>query len=464
MGVLISIFYILVSYLSPPVVFGSLVEFHIEAILGLALFFVSLGPLAKSFLWKTPQTMALAGLSFAVFMSILLKGWGIGAVWHAWGFFSLSYSYFLVCLHLNTKRKLQFLVAVLLFACVYVEMRGIWELLYPLPASDALQSFRVELNSGLTILLTSYWMNFSDFSGAPTIPRLRGQGFINDPNDYAQLLLCTLPLLFIFWKKKNIVGNFLMVVLPICALCWGIYETHSRGAIVATAAMIIVAARRRIGVIPSIVLGGLLFVGARAMDFGAGRDISVQGGADRTILWGEGLQLLKSHPIFGVGFGEMANQAGMTMTAHNSIVVCGAELGMVGLYFWSFFLFPTLKDAYTVSSPEKVIEPTIQVAEDLPSPMGEPHKVDKEEINGLGKLVFLSFVGFFVSGMFLSRAFTITLFLLGGMAESVYQMALNRGMVGPRMEFGKVARYAVPFSLALVVGMYAAVLILGRLH
>jgi hypothetical protein len=39
----------------------------------------------------------------------------------------------------------------------------------------------------------------------------------------------------------------------------------------------------------------------------------------------------------------------------------------------------------------------------------------------------LSFTGFLVAGWFLSRTYVMTFFLLGGMVEVVYEMALQRG-------------------------------------
>ena len=38
--------------------------------------------------------------------------------------------------------------------------------------------------------------------------------------------------------------------------------------------------------------------------------------------------------------------------------------------------------------------------------------------------MLLSLTGFLLTGWFLSRAFVLTLFLLGGMVEAVYEMAL----------------------------------------
>jgi len=56
------------------------------------------------------------------------------------------------------------------------------------------------------------------------------------------------------------------------------------------------------------------------------------------------------------------------------------------------------------------------------------------------------------------------LFLLGGMAEVVFDMALRRKMVLPRVSAGKMFAYAAGLAIALVPLMYVAVLILNRLH
>ena len=37
--------------------------------------------------------------------------------------------------------------------------------------------------------------------------RLRGLGEINDPNDFAQLMVCVMPLMFIFWRPKKRFGT-----------------------------------------------------------------------------------------------------------------------------------------------------------------------------------------------------------------------------------------------------------------
>ncbi len=80
--------------------------------------------------------------------------------------------------------------------------------------------------------------------------------------------------------------------------------------------------------------------------------------------------------------------------------------------------------------------------------------LNKSEINRLGLLLVLSFTGYFVTAWFLSRAYVLTLFLLGGMAEVVFQMALQREMIPPRLRLARVLPYAGVLAVSLILLMY----------
>jgi hypothetical protein len=69
-------------------------------------------------------------------------------------------------------------------------------------------------------------------------------------------------------------------------------------------------------------------------------------------------------------------------------------------------------------------------------------------------LLVLSFTGFLVAAWFLSRAFVLTLFLMGGMVETLYEMALQRGMVVPRMPTGRLLRNTALFTVGLLILTY----------
>jgi hypothetical protein len=76
----------------------------------------------------------------------------------------------------------------------------------------------------------------------------------------------------------------------------------------------------------------------------------------------------------------------------------------------------------------------------------------------------LSLTGFLVAGWFLSRAFVMTFFLLGGLVEVVYEMALRREMIGPRLRLARVAPYAGILAFALVLVLYIMLRILNLLR
>jgi hypothetical protein len=58
----------------------------------------------------------------------------------------------------------------------------------------------------------------------------------------------------------------------------------------------------------------------------------------------------------------------------------------------------------------------------------------------------------------------MTFFLLGGLVEVVYQMALRRGMIAPRMRLARLLRYASGLAILLVIGLYIAIRIMNRMH
>ena len=461
MGFVLSILYFVTNYLTPPVLFGPLAVARIELILAALIFLVSLPRLQGSLILKTPQSLALIGLAFAAFMSVLIgERWAGGAASTFPGSIANAFGYLLVCLHCNSKRKLQVLILMLLFVCLFVIANGCIELrnggqesVHHLPTDAYVanaEAWRAE---------HPYLLPKPNDREEPN--RLKGLGLINDPNDFGQLVVCVMPLVFIFWRRKKTLLNLLCVILPASALLFGVYLTHSRGALVAVA---VVAARRRIGTLPALVVAGGLFAAAMALNFTGGRDISASAGEDRTELWSESLQLLKSHPLFGVGVGTLRDYLGHT--SHNSVASCAAELGVFGLYFWSLFLFPSLRDALVIASPAKVSEgePILPEEEPFPQAARKMETVDKAEVNRLGRLLILSLTGFLVAGWFLSRAYVMTFFLLGGMVEVVYEMALQRGMVAPRLRLARVLPYAGILAFALVLLLYIMLRILNLMR
>jgi hypothetical protein len=158
--------------------------------------------------------------------------------------------------------------------------------------------------------------------------RLKAQGLLDDPNDFAQALLVTMALSTVFWGQSMFLNSFL-VLLPGVILLYGIYLTHSRGVLVAMVLMIMVVFRRRLKLWGTVLAGILSAVALVVMRFAGGREISVSSGVDRLDLWAEGLVLFKQSFGFGIGIHNFADEVGKT--AHNSLLLVAVETGIIGL-------------------------------------------------------------------------------------------------------------------------------------
>ena len=118
-----------------------------------------------------------------------------------------------------------------------------------------------------------------------SLVRIRAVGFLSDPNDFAQFLLIVLPLVTLVWARGKGIRNFFLVVAPCVLIIYGVYLTHSRGALLALIALAILFMSRRVSLPVAIALGTLLFLGMIFLGFTGGRDVSVASGSDRIDLW-----------------------------------------------------------------------------------------------------------------------------------------------------------------------------------
>jgi O-antigen ligase len=225
--------------------------------------------------------------------------------------------------------------------------------------------------------------------------RVRGLGFLNDPNDFGQLMVMVLPFLWGLMERGRRMRN-VIVAIPGVVLLYAIYLTQSRGAMLGCLVLFAIALYRVIGLVR---LGLLLAIvgGAAGSLLVGGRGFTTQeASADERIeAWWAGVQMLYSHPVFGVGYGGF--QEHHYITAHNSFVLCFAELGLVGYFFWVGMLVLAYKGVSQVL--------------DL-APAGSEERKQALQFRS-------SFAGFMVCAWFLSRAYQPGLYLLLGMCASL---------------------------------------------
>jgi hypothetical protein len=268
-------------------------------------------------------------------------------------------------------------------------------------------------------------------------PRIRGLGLMHDPNDLAMGIIVALGLIGGAWKTKLQLRNLLLAAAA-GALVYGIYLTRSRGGAVALVVMLWRFAARRIGRVPALVLLVVLAVGAMALDFG-GRPLSSQpdeSASERLVAWTEGLEMLKAQPILGVGYGQFLDYH--TLTAHNSLVLCFAETGLLGCFFWVGLFVVTLLELRGLRS----------------LPGDEPFDdMARQSAEGLQ----LSLVGFMTAAFFLSRTFVPTLYLIIGLSAALAAIARDADRSIPLPALPELGTLVLACELAGIGVVYTIV-------
>ncbi len=245
--------------------------------------------------------------------------------------------------------------------------------------------------------------------------RITYVGFLSDPNDLAMVLVIAVPMTLSFFRRG---GSKLLAIFACAAtalMLYGVYLTNSRGAVVALAGMLVVYSllrhgrRRSLLVIP-VLLAALIFASPnRIADMSADEESANA----RVEAWYEGLQMVKQYPLFGVGKGLFADHNN-NLTAHNSFVLAAAEIGLIGYFFWlSLVALSAMMLLALVRAPPPE------------SPLKSPHGIEGDnswaEHQRLARILLYALTGCLGSAFFLSRTYTIPLYVLLAMIVGFYQ-------------------------------------------
>ena len=330
-GLLLTVVFVFLTIISPEQFGNEWANYHSLTILGGIIFLISLRGVFTALCFRaSTQTLLLLGFIVAIGLSEIANGW-FGGVIVSWkSFLPSAVVFFFIVANVTTTRALKMLSLAIVASCLVVVVEALCGYYF---------GYR-----GETFLVSQTL--FSQRLVVGEFVRIRGAGFLSDPNDFAQILLVALPLTFVAWRPGRSTHNWLIVLTPAVLLLWAIYLTHSRGALVGLVILAWMIARKKIGTTASVIITILLGTGLLALNFTGGRMISVDAGADRLSLWASGLQMFKSAPFFGVGFGKFADFA--DITAHNSFVLCLAELGSVGCTFWVALIVTTVMGLNTI--------------------------------------------------------------------------------------------------------------------
>ncbi len=164
--------------------------------------------------------------------------------------------------------------------------------------------------------------------------RVRYVGILQDPNEVALVVSCALPLAFAFYQRRRSALRlaYLLFAIGVTAVC--LYFTQSRGGqlvFIAVLGVYFVQKYQWKGGLAAVIAGAPMLI------FRQARADADESSIERLECWAAGLEMWRSSPLYGIGFGQFTEHH--HLTAHNSFVLAVAELGFVGLFLWTCMLY-----------------------------------------------------------------------------------------------------------------------------
>ncbi len=230
-----------------------------------------------------------------------------------------------------------------------------------------------------------------DIAGQTTFEgRIRWIGIFEDPNDLGLAILSFTPFALLkLWGKGVSLRGRVGYAAILGVLLYALYLTNSRGTFIGLLAVLAYVFCRRWGIVRGLLVAGV--IGAAVFAAGPSRladmSVSEESASGRIVAWAQGLELLKWRPILGVGFLSFTDYH--PLTAHNSVVLCAAELGIVGLYVWMLLIVTSFHETFVVEN-----------------------RAREGEFAFYAKVMQLTLIGFFVAAFFLSRTYNEVLYIV----------------------------------------------------
>jgi O-antigen ligase len=165
---------------------------------------------------------------------------------------------------------------------------------------------------------------------------------LQDPNELAIALTSGLALLIALWLRSRKRRWKWAAIFAILLVGWAVKATGSRsgqlGYLATLGAFLFWRYRWKIAVLAGPMMVPLLLVVAKG---GSDRADAASSSTERYEAWQAGIQMFRGSPLWGVGYGQFNDYH--FLTAHNTLILVFAELGIVGAFLWSMLLWITIK-------------------------------------------------------------------------------------------------------------------------
>ncbi|HYP28472.1 MAG TPA: O-antigen ligase family protein [Blastocatellia bacterium] len=277
------------------------------------------------------------------------------------------------------------------------------------------------LVAGCAAIVAAMLLNFGPLVTYKFEPGRVSIGGSYDPNDLALLFVVALPYAFFMLKGSRPLAQ-LMLVSSIGLMLVGIVKTGSRGGFIGllvVGGLILMRGSKQMRkyTLVALVVGVTLFAAVAPASYWSrigtiynyeqDYNFTMKEKNSRFAIWSTGLRIFASHPLTGVGiscFGVAHmkySETGLDISPHNSFVQVATELGVVGLALFVTIIVVSIRAARRVRR---------RLAG------GE----EDGDLFWFASAVEVSFIGFVVSGFFLTHAYSPIFCFITGMAAALY--------------------------------------------
>jgi putative inorganic carbon (hco3(-)) transporter len=328
---------------------------------------------AGSFFLRNRFSQVMLGLFISVMLS-QLSGFRIsGAIYAMTEFGKLVVLFYLVSILVTSPRRLRMMMWIIIACSVILSYHAY---------------LQVQNGHGFGNIEPYGSFDTGDF-------RVIGTGIFSDPNDFAMLYIMAMPFVFSLMASTAPLPSKLVLLCTLPPMVYVLYYTKSRGGVIGFCAMFLAYSWMTTKNMLVRIVMAVLLLSAIAL-FGPER---VRGtyeegsAAGRIMEWGLGIQMLKQNPLFGFGYQRWPEFSG-GMAAHNSLVNCFGELGLVGYACWFTLCLIVVKSVQRISRAS-----------------GQVDANTRKLATGL----YAALVGFLTAAFFLTRTYNPALYFLLGM-------------------------------------------------
>ena len=378
-------------------------------------------------LTERPITVCVIGVLLAIMMSQLTNFSVWGARTSGEEFFKVLLYYLLLLAAVDSVERLRRFMrwlaalAVVVTTIAVLQYHGVIDL----PGLSEIAQGHVDSETGeVSVLL-----------------RLVSTGIFNDPNDLSLLLvLASSACVYSFGDRRWGAWRWIWIT-PMAMFAYAMMLTESRGGFLGLMAAVAVFVWARMGwrralPVAALVVPAMFFIFAgRQTELGVGEETAQA----RIGLWSEGLTMLKTSPVFGVGYGQYDERVGQV--AHNSFVHAFAELGFFGgaMFLGAFAL--AFVSVHRVRKAGKV----------------------DVDLRRLGPYLLAIIAGYAVGMLSLSRTYVVPTYLVLGLAGAYGEIARRNGVEPPlpRVSARLGVRLAA-LGVLFVAATYCFVRVFGR--